>query len=69
MDADHKLPLQYLKYNILITFTNTTKRTFCENMSAFKIVHYSIIELVIAIAKCQKAKQKLENDRTELCKY
>ena len=25
------------------------------------------VKLVVAIAKCQRAKQKLEDDRTELC--
>ena len=31
--------------------------------------YITYILLVIAIAKCQRAKQKLEDDRTEFCKY
>ena len=33
------------------------------------LVDDNSIILVIAIAKCLRAKQKLEDDRTEFCKY
>ena len=38
-------------------------------LSGFHGQLYVIIVLVVAIAKCQRAKQKLEDDRTELYKY
>ena len=46
-----------------------TFRILRNNKISFHRTLAVILKLVIAIAKCQRAKQKLENDRTEFCKY
>ena len=44
-------------------------RVYAESIQ-FKLLGQAFfLKLVIAIAKCQQAKQKLEDDRTELCNY